>query len=119
MTDLTAPAKAAAPADIPTDHPHIVRTPGIRGGRPRIKGTGIDVRLIAGFHKMGETVEDILEMYPHLTPAGVHDAISYYYDHLEDIEAEIEENKIENLLEKHNAYVDDQGVVHFRDLEAE
>ncbi len=113
MTDITAESPTKPP-DLPTDHPHIVRTEGICGGRPRIKGTRISVRLVAEFHKMGESVEDILIMYPHLTSAAVYDAVSYYYDHLEEIEAEIEANKLENLLTKHNAELDDRGVIHFR-----
>ena len=29
--------------------------------------------------------EQILELYPHLTPAGLYDAISYYFDHEDEI----------------------------------
>jgi len=34
--------------------------------------------------------------YPHLLPAAVYDAISYYFDQREEIEAQIAENKPAN-----------------------
>jgi uncharacterized protein (DUF433 family) len=39
---------------------------------------------------MGETPEEILEKYPHLTLAQVYDALSYYYDHQEEIDRDME-----------------------------
>lgn len=119
MTDMTVQPKTATLADIPTEHPHIVRTEGFCGGRPRIIGHRISVRTLAEYLKLGNSVEDIVATYPHIDPAAIYDAISYYFDHREEIEAEIEANKLENLLQKHNAYVDDRGAVHFRDHEAE
>ena len=41
---------------IRTEHPHIVRIPGVRGGEPIIKGSTISVWIIASFHKTGDTV---------------------------------------------------------------
>jgi uncharacterized protein (DUF433 family) len=57
------------------EHPYITRVPGKRGGRPIIRGTGITVSLIARLYKAGDTVDEILEGYPHLRPSWVHDAI--------------------------------------------
>ena len=38
----------------------IARTPGIRGGRPRIAGTGVSVQRIAGYFKYwGWSAEEI------------------------------------------------------------
>lgn len=74
-----------------TEHPHIVRTEGIVGGRPRIGGTRISVELIARYFKMGESPDDIILMYPNLKPAAVYDAISYYLDHQEEMEREMAE----------------------------
>jgi hypothetical protein len=34
-------------------------------------------------------VDEILQHYRHLTPAQVHDALSYYFDHQAEIEEEI------------------------------
>ena len=82
----------------PTSHPYIVRVEGICGGRPIIIGTRTPVRSIVGYHKMGMSVEDILEGLPHLKPAHVYDALSYYYDHQEEIEQDIEADSEERLM---------------------
>ena len=78
---------------IRTEHPHIVRIPGVRGGEPIIKGSTISVWIIASFHKTGDTVEAISRMYSHLPIARIYDALSYYYDHKDEIEKRLAENK--------------------------
>jgi uncharacterized protein (DUF433 family) len=35
------------------------------------------------------SVEEIVQQYPALRPADVHDALAYAYDHLEQIEADV------------------------------
>jgi len=35
------------------------------------------------------TVEEIVQQYPGLRPADVHDALAFAYDHVEEIEAEL------------------------------
>jgi uncharacterized protein (DUF433 family) len=77
---------------IKTEHPYIVRIPGVCGGKPVIQGTRIAVWLIAGWFRQGYTPEEIQEMYPQLTLAQIHDALSYYYDHQAEIERDIREN---------------------------
>ena len=67
----------------------IDREPGIRGGRPKIAGTGLSVRRVVGWYKMGMTPEDISLEYPHLTLAKVHAALAYYHANREEIEADI------------------------------
>ncbi|MGD1070737.1 MAG: DUF433 domain-containing protein [Bryobacteraceae bacterium] len=67
----------------------IDREPGIRGGRPKIAGTGLTVRRIAGWYKAGMTPEDIALEYPHLTLAQVHAALAYYHANREEIESDI------------------------------
>ncbi len=114
MTDTTAQTRSDAPPDIPTEHPHIVRTEGVCGGRPRIKGTRIPVSLIAEYHRMGESVQDVVMMYPHLDPAAIYDAISYYLDHRAEIEAEIEANRLESALAGAGAELGDDGVIRFQ-----
>jgi len=76
-----------------TEHPHIVRLEGIRGGEPVIKGTGISVRTIVERTRLGERPEQIVDDYPHLTLAQVYDALSYYYEHPQEIEQYIAENE--------------------------
>jgi uncharacterized protein (DUF433 family) len=99
--------------EIKTEHPHIVRTEGICGGRPRIAGTRITVELVAVFVNEGETVDSLLDSYPHLTRAGVHDALSYYYDHKAELDHAIEENSIAKAIERGEISVDSQGIVTF------
>ncbi len=100
-----------------TEHPYIVLIPSVCGGRPIIEGTRISVRHIAQLYKVGDTVEEILQAHPHLSAAAVYDAISYYLDHQPEIEKEIEENRIEALVAKHNLLVDEQGFIHFNQQE--
>jgi len=96
-----------------TEHPYITRVPGKREGRPIIRGTGITVSLIAGLYKAGDTVDEILESYPHLHPSWIHDAIGYYLDHQNEIEREIRESRLEYLTEQHDLIIDERGFVHF------
>jgi uncharacterized protein (DUF433 family) len=67
----------------------IGRESGIRAGRPKIAGTGLTVRRIVGWYKMGLAPEDIALEYPHLTLAQVHAALAYYHANREEIEADI------------------------------
>jgi uncharacterized protein (DUF433 family) len=67
----------------------IDRDSAIRGGQPRIAGTGLTVRRVVGWYKMGMTPEDIALEYPHLTLAQVHAALAYYHANREEIEAAI------------------------------
>src|SRR5437899_2963858 len=67
----------------------IDRDPNIRGGRPKIAGTGLTVRRIVGWYKMGMSPEGIALEYPHLTLAQVHAALAYYHANQEEIESDI------------------------------
>jgi len=96
-----------------TEHPYVTRVPGKRGGRPIIRGTGITVSLIARLYKAGDTVDEILESYPHLRPSWIHDAIGYYLDHQDEIEREMRESRMEYLTEQHSLTIDEHGFVYF------
>jgi uncharacterized protein (DUF433 family) len=82
------------------EHRYIEKNPEICGGEPLIRGTRITVRLIVGFMKMGQSVDEVIAMYPHLSHAQVHDALSCYYDHREEIEAWLRVNTVSYQLEK-------------------
>jgi uncharacterized protein (DUF433 family) len=56
---------------------------------PVIKGTRIAVRTIAGYHQLGMTPDEILQSLPHLTPAQLHAALAYYFDHPKQIDREL------------------------------
>ena len=81
----------------------IARTPEIRGGRPCINGTGITVRHILGWFKLGLSPEEIADEAGHLSLAQVHAALAYYYANREEIEADIsaEEEEAEKLEQEH------------------
>jgi uncharacterized protein (DUF433 family) len=63
----------------------IEREPGMRGGRPKITGTGLTVRRIVGWYKMGMSPEEIVLEYTHLNLAQVHAALAYYHANQEEI----------------------------------
>jgi uncharacterized protein (DUF433 family) len=70
-----------------TDHPHIVRIPGVQGGEPIVRGAYKTVRGIVELTRLGLLPEQIVaEHGPPLTLAHVYDALSYYYDHQEEME---------------------------------
>jgi len=92
-----------------TEYRYITRMPGVCGGRPIIKGTRTPVKAIVGYYKMGLSVEEILEGLPHLTPAQVYEALSYYHDHQAEIEQDIEESRVERLIERYGLKVTTDG----------
>jgi type III restriction enzyme len=81
-----------------TVHPHITRRKNICGGRSVVAGTRIPVWSLIKWYKMGMAVEDIIREFPQLTPAQVHDAFSYYYDNLYEVEKDVAENEDEKNL---------------------
>ena len=90
-----------------TDHPHIVKVEGVVGGEPVIFGHRIPVRTVIEALRLGMTPEELAENYC-LDMAQVYDAIAYYYDHTEEIERYIEENKIENVMKKYDLVMDER-----------
>lgn len=72
----------------PVEYPYIVKTPGTCGGAPRLDGHRIRVSHIAACsEKAGWSPEEIAQNFS-LTLAEVHAALTYYFDHLEEIRAE-------------------------------
>jgi uncharacterized protein (DUF433 family) len=70
------------------DHPHIVRTPGVRGGKARIDGTRICVVDVAIAYQQGHKPEEIQTHFSSrpLTLAEIMSALAYHYDHPEELE---------------------------------
>lgn len=72
---------------------HVEQRQTTAGPQAYIRGTRVAVRHIAAFLKAGRSVEEILERgLPQLSPAAVYEAIAYYFDHQEEIEAELAAN---------------------------
>ena len=95
--------------EVRTEHSHIVRRPALAGGIPTIAGSRISVASIVGQLRVGDTPEDILAAYPHLSPAAVYDAISFYFDHQAEIDQSIAANSLEAHAERHRFTVGGNG----------
>ena len=67
----------------------IVSSSDIRGGRPRIAGTGVTVQRVVGWYKLGLTPEEITDEIAHLSLAQVYAALAYYHANRDEIEAAI------------------------------
>jgi uncharacterized protein (DUF433 family) len=81
---------------------YIEITPGVLGGKPRIAGHRISVAQIAQMYlKTGESIEAIAMDY-NLSPASVHAAMTYYYEHREEIDRRTAESDafVEELKRK-------------------
>lgn len=81
-----------------TRHRYIVTDPAILSGEPIIEGTRTPVRSIVEWWRQGLPAEEIPIYLPHLTLAQIFDALSYYSDHQEEINAHIERNRIPDEL---------------------
>ena len=71
------------------DYRNIEKTLGRCGGQETVAGTRVRVCTILVCYRQGMTVEDIVQQYPHLRPADVHDALAYAYDHTEEMNADL------------------------------
>lgn len=71
------------------DYRNIEQDPARCGGQPVVGGTRIRVGIILGCYRQGISVEEIVQQYPSLKPADVHDALAYAHDHLDEIEVDM------------------------------
>jgi uncharacterized protein (DUF433 family) len=93
----------ATPKTLSLEMPRIVRTPGTCGGKPRIDGHRIKVEHVAICHeRMGMSADDIVTSHPTVTLAQVYAALAYYYEHKDEIDADIAEGErfVEELKAK-------------------
>ena len=83
-----------------TEHLYIVKDERILSGEPIIKGTRTPVRAIVETWRRGVAPEEIPIGLPHLRLAQVFDALSYYSDRQDEVNAHIERNRIlEELID--------------------
>ncbi len=73
----------------------IESSPDIRGGRPRIAGTGITVQRIVRWYQQGLTPNEIVVELPHLTLAQVFAALAYYHANRGEMDAVIAQSQAE------------------------
>jgi uncharacterized protein (DUF433 family) len=71
------------------DYRNVEKDPERCGGQPVVAGTRTRVATILTCYRQAMSVEEIVQQYPHLKPADVHDALAYAYDHLDEIEADL------------------------------
>lgn len=64
---------------------HIVSTPDVLRGKPRIKGTRIPVSVILGYLASNNTVEQIIDEFPDITKEQIAACLDYARD-LSDFE---------------------------------
>jgi uncharacterized protein (DUF433 family) len=79
-------------------HRYVARRDDILSGEPIIAGTRTPVRAIVELWRQGVPPEAIPSRLPHLTVAQVFDALSYFSDHQDEINAHIERNRIPEEL---------------------
>jgi uncharacterized protein (DUF433 family) len=77
-----------------TEHLYVVTDGEILGGEPIIRGTRTPIRAIVEIYRLGTLPEEIPSHLPHLSLAQDFDALSYYNDHQDEINAYIERNRI-------------------------
>lgn len=82
-------------------HPHIISDESICGGSPLIVGTRFPVRSVVHYVlRLGLAPEELVQRFPHLTLAQVHDALAYYYDNRQEVEADIAANREELVRQR-------------------
>ena len=77
-----------------TEHRYVVTDDQILGGEPIIQGTRTPVRAVVEIYRLGVAAVEIPNRLPHLSLAQVFDALSYYSDHPQEINAYIEQNRV-------------------------
>ena len=94
-----------------TGHLYIVADRKICGGSPTIKGTRTKVIDIAiRYTLIGMDPDQIIEQYPHLNLAQIHDALSYYFEHKKTLDKEYRESQelIADLKELYPSRINDK-----------
>jgi uncharacterized protein (DUF433 family) len=67
----------------------IISSPEILSGRPRIAGTGVSVKRVVAWYKLGLSPEEIADEIGHLSLAQVYAALAYYHSNPAEIEADL------------------------------
>lgn len=83
------------------DYRNIEKDPARCGGQPVVAGTRIRVAVVLTCYRQGMSVEEIVQQYPHLRPADVHDALAYAYDHVAEIDADLAADDEDEVKARH------------------
>jgi len=77
-------------------HPHVEVAESRSGPRAVIKDTRVGVDVIVGYERAGYTPQQIAgEILPQLTLAQVYDALSYFHEHIDEIEGSLSSQAVE------------------------
>jgi uncharacterized protein (DUF433 family) len=79
----------------PTNHLYIVRHSSILGGEPIVAGSRISVSAIVTYWKQEYKISQILDIFPHLSPEQILDALSFYFENQDEIDDLIRLNEME------------------------
>src|SRR5438309_5431673 len=77
---------------IAISYPHIVKTEDNSARLERMPRIRV-AQIVMDYLYQGWSPDEICHQYPHLQPAEVHSAMAYYFDHQEEIDAEIKEEE--------------------------
>jgi uncharacterized protein (DUF433 family) len=59
-------------------------------GRVWVTAANVKVsEIVADYLAHGSSAEEMALQFPHLSPAMIHSALAYYYDHREELETEL------------------------------
>jgi hypothetical protein len=72
----------------PVAYPHIVKIDGTPARLESHSRTRVAM-IAADYLWRGWSADEIVRQYPYLMPAEVHAALGYYFDHREEIDAEL------------------------------
>lgn len=79
---------------------HITRTPSVCGGKPCIAGHRVRViDVVLRHERLGQSADEIVNEFPGISLADVYAALAYYYDHRDEMEAEL--SRDEERLEQY------------------
>ncbi|MGH9801098.1 MAG: DUF433 domain-containing protein [Blastocatellia bacterium] len=71
----------------------VTKTHGVCGGKACVAGTRVRVMDVVVWHeRMGWSADEIVSEIPHITLSDVYAALTYYFDHREEIEEDIRLN---------------------------
>ena len=78
------------------DHPYIISQKDLCGGSPVIRGTKFPVRSVVNYVlRQGLSPEELVKEFTHLNLAQVYDALSYYYDHKDSIDKDLQNQSVD------------------------
>jgi len=95
LKSLHAQVEDAVAIRQPAADGRIVRNPAVLGGEPIVRGTRISVRSVVLAAREYGGSEGVLEAYPQLAPADVHEALAFYEAYSDEIDQYIRLNLAE------------------------